>query len=103
MDILLELIEEEESREARETMLKIMDESCITKFNSVAEINQKIKPMGYTSDGKEIYKDNRVQDYYTNSMSTGLQDLNSGLRPLSKQIQQVDNEEDLTEVQMLNR
>ena len=68
MDILLELIEEEESREARETMAKILDESCIVKFNSVEEINAKIKPMGYTP-GKEIYKDTRVQDYYTNELA----------------------------------
>ena len=55
--------------------------------------------MGYAEKTKnQIYKDNKVQDYYTNSMNTGLQDLNSGLRPLSKQIHQADNEEDLTEV-----
>ena len=52
----------------------------------IAEINQRIKPMGYASDGKDIYKDDLVQDYYTDSVYIGLQDLKSRLRPLHKQI-----------------
>ena len=42
MDIFLELVEEQESREAKEPMLKIMDESCITKKNSAVEIKDEI-------------------------------------------------------------
>ena len=86
MDILLELIEEEESREAKQAMLKMMEESCITRYNSIDEINQRVKPMGYAPDGKDIYKDNQVQDYYTDSEYIGLQDHNFGLRSLPKQI-----------------
>ena len=61
----------------------MMEESCITRYNSIAEINQRIKPMGYASDGKDIYKDNQVQDYFTDSVYIGLQDLKSRLKPLS--------------------
>ena len=101
MDNLLKLIEEEESREARETMAKILDESCITKFTSVEDINKKIQPMGYAEKTKnQIYKDNRVQDYYTNSTNNGTHEMNTGLKLFGKL---KECQEDLTDVQMLNR
>ena len=41
--------------------------------------------MGYAEKTKnQIYKDNRVQDYYTNSTNNGTHEMNTGLKLFGK-------------------
>ena len=48
MEDLLELIEAEEQREAIEKFEGTLSDEHITKFDSTVEINEEIRPMGFS-------------------------------------------------------
>ena len=48
MEDLLQLIEQEEQREANEKIEGTLSDELVTKFDSTVEVNEEIRPMGFS-------------------------------------------------------